>query len=191
MGLHIIELSAPGLLLIAFAFVVNALSVETLESICAPKKKRTPKQQRKGDNMSRKGNLFWNFYTSGEHTTIPNCGKWTYFFNVDGLDFVNGICEDVIARGVVSHVKHTSSRVLYEKKSGVVCFYIDGTDRDSNIRVLKYFMEKGLIPRNKNGNYRNISFKFDEQTYKGQYGEDFKSVLKLSDFVDVTTGEFY
>lgn len=47
-----------------------------------------------------------------------------------------------------------------------------------------------LIPRNKNGNLRNISFKFDKETRAKEYASDFHAKINLSPFVDLKTGEF-
>ena len=35
----------------------------------------------------------------------------------------------------------------------------------------------------------NIGFKLDDQTRAGEYGSDFKARIRLSDFVDLESGE--
>ena len=47
-----------------------------------------------------------------------------------------------------------------------------------------------LIRKTKTGKYYNISFKLDRQTEAGEYGDDYKGTIKLSDFIDLTTGEW-
>lgn len=47
-----------------------------------------------------------------------------------------------------------------------------------------------MIRRTKAGKLYNISFKFDSQTGLKEYGASFSAVIKLSDFVNLTTGEF-
>lgn len=44
--------------------------------------------------------------------------------------------------------------------------------------------------RTKVGRLYNIPFKFDAQTYAGEYGDDFHAKICLADFVDLDTGEF-
>ena len=51
-------------------------------------------------------------------------------------------------------------------------------------------LDNNLIKKTKNGRLHNISFKFDEQTYTGQYGTDFNGLIKLAYFLDLDTGEW-
>lgn len=52
-------------------------------------------------------------------------------------------------------------------------------------------LENGLIRKTKTGKLYNISFKFDTETYSGKYkGSGFSGKIRLSDFVDLETGEF-
>ena len=51
-------------------------------------------------------------------------------------------------------------------------------------------MENNLIQKTKAGKLFNISFKLDDQTRAGEYGADFKSEIKLADFIDLYTGEW-
>ncbi|MFV0289223.1 MAG: hypothetical protein ACK5HR_07230 [Mycoplasmatales bacterium] len=98
------------------------------------------------------------------------------------------ICKQAITDNIVLTSKHTD--LSSGKPTGIACFYIDGKQQAEHIKVLEFFLANNLIPRNKNGNYRNISFKFDEQTTDKQYGTEFKAKISLADFVDVKTGEF-
>ena len=47
-----------------------------------------------------------------------------------------------------------------------------------------------MIRRTKSGKLFNISFKLDDQTRAGAYGDDFKAELKLESLMDLKTGEW-
>ncbi|WOO87901.1 hypothetical protein RZE82_02950 [Mollicutes bacterium LVI A0039] len=132
----------------------------------------------------------WKFYMNSDlkNETIQNSGKWMYFFRLEDVDFVEKICRESVECSVVSSAKHTSKES--SSATGVACFYIDGQNEEQHKDVLNYFLTKNLIPRNKNGNYRNIAFKFDVETRRGNYKDTFEAKLNLSDFVNVKTGEF-
>ena len=51
-------------------------------------------------------------------------------------------------------------------------------------------IENNLIPKTKNGRYYDISFKTDEQTLNGEYGNDFKAKMKLHQFIDLKNGKW-
>ena len=53
-----------------------------------------------------------------------------------------------------------------------------------------FMMDNELILKTKTGRLYNISFKFDDQTRAGEYGADFKGVIKLAQFIDLNTGEW-
>ncbi len=132
----------------------------------------------------------WKYYIS-EATfgdKIQNCGKWMYFFSASDIDDVSRLCKEAVELEVLTDVKHTAVDFLTD--TGVACFYVNGLERDQHVKVLNYFMKNNLVPKNKNGNYRNIAFKFDSDTQLRNYGNTFKAKLNLSDFVDVATGEF-
>ena len=125
----------------------------------------------------------WVYYL-GENAHIPSekCGKWMYFFNGRGL--IAKICEEAVKRNVVGQVKHT------DEETGVACFYVNCDDMEAHKRVISYFLDVGLIRKTKAGKYYNISFKLDKQTQAREYGEDFHAEIKLSDFIDLYTGEW-
>ena len=68
--------------------------------------------------------------------------------------------------------------------------YIECDDLPAHKRVLQFMLENNLIQKTKAGKLFNISFKLDDQTRAGEYGADFKSEIKLADFVDLYTGEW-
>ena len=129
-------------------------------------------------------NPSWIYYLKdGEIKLDPDkCGKWMYFFNDE--PFVASVCQKAVERGVVQEAKHTNG------KDGVACFYIDCDDTVAHKRVISFLLENNLVKKTKTGKLYNISFKLDNQTRAGEYGLDFESEIKLSNFVDLYTGEF-
>ena len=57
-------------------------------------------------------------------------------------------------------------------------------------RIIKYFLDHEMIRRTKTGKLYNISFKLDNQTDAGAYGNDFKAELKLDNLINLNTGEW-
>ena len=133
--------------------------------------------------MEIKRNVAWVCYI-GDTSNLERdkCGKWMYFF--DDKKFVAKICEDVVKNNVVVESKHSND------EEGVACFYLNYDDINAHKRILKYFIENNLIKRTKSGKLYNISFKLDNQTRAGEYGDNFKSQIKLENFVDLNTGEW-
>ena len=99
-------------------------------------------------------------------------------------EFVEEVCNEAVSTGVVRIAKHSDS------EDGVACFYLQIDDFEGHKRVLRFFLDKGLIPKTKAGRLYNISFKLDNQTRAGEYGDDFKARLRLSNFVDLSSGMF-
>ena len=125
----------------------------------------------------------WVYYIADDAGLDPNkCGKWMYFFA--NRAFVAGVCERAVSTGVVVEAKHSDA------PRGVACFYMKVDDCPAHRRVITYFLENGLVQRTKTGRLYDISFKLDTQTIAGQYGPDFHSAIKLSTFLDLTTGDW-
>ena len=61
---------------------------------------------------------------------------------------------------------------------------------DEHKRVIQFMIKHDLIRKTKTGRYYNNSFKFDDQTRAGEYGADFEEKIKLSEFIDLNTGEW-
>lgn len=124
----------------------------------------------------------WMYYASDNVKSLKKdkCGKWMYFF--DNKEFVSKICKKAVEEKIVVTAKHSND------KQGVSCFYINGDDNESHKRVIEFFLENGLIRKTKTGKLANISFKFDDQTRNGEYGERFEASIKLDMFVDLATG---
>ena len=135
----------------------------------------------------------WVFYVDTEkepslHT--PYVGKWMYFFDAAGSSFADEICKKAVESDVVAEAKRTDDMMLSIQGTGVCCFYCNGNDMEAHKKVIAFFLENDLVRRTKSGRLYNISFKLDAQTLAGQYQEDFKAVIKLADFVDLTTGKW-
>lgn len=99
-------------------------------------------------------------------------------------DFAAKICEKAVTDGVVAEAKHSNA------PDGVCCFYLHFDDKEAHKRCITYFLENGLIRKTKAGKLYNISFKLDDQTRNGEYGDGFVSEIKLANFVNLETGEW-
>ena len=126
----------------------------------------------------------WVFYLGDNIRSLNNekVGKWMYFF--DNREFVSELCGKAIEDGIVVESKHSDA------DSGVSCFYLNGDDINSHKRVIQFFLDNNLIKKTKAGKFYNISFKYDNQTRAGEYGEGFVAEIKLDNFLDLTTGEW-
>ena len=61
---------------------------------------------------------------------------------------------------------------------------------ESHKKVIQFFLDNDMIQKTKTGKLYNISFKLDDQTRAGEYGEMFQSEIKLEQFLDLYTGEW-
>ena len=126
----------------------------------------------------------WGYYVGETATQLEKhkCGKWMYFFN--DIEFARLICHKAVQTCVVSESKHSDA------SEGVCCFYSNCDDFEAHKRTISFFISHDLIRRTKTGKYYNISFKLDDQTRAGEYGELFRSDIKLERFIDLSTGEW-
>lgn len=129
-------------------------------------------------------NTTWVYYLADAdpHFDTDKVGKWMYFFGDEGS--ASEICKSAIERNIVEECKHKKCN------DGVACFYLNDDDVEGHRRVIRFFLENGLIQKTKNGRLYNISFKHDAQTCAGEYGNQYKPDLKLDQFVDLSTGQF-
>jgi len=142
-------------------------------------------------------NLHWVYYRRNEDT-IENCGKWMLFFDENSYQFAIDICNKAVAERVVNSCKHTLfehetnvSNTNKKRKTGVICFYLNGRIFLEHIKILEFFKTNNLFRKTKTGKLYNISFKFDYQTIDHEYGKDFSPKLRLSNFMDLSTGIFF
>ena len=126
----------------------------------------------------------WIYYLSGKEDILDEhkCGKWMYFFA--DKEKAAALCKKAIDDNVIYECKHSDA------ESGVACFYLNGDDIENHKRVIQFFLDNDLIRRTKTGKLYNISFKFDDQTRAGEYGDDFKAEIKLEEFIDLNTGKW-
>lgn len=134
-------------------------------------------------------NLFgWTFYMANIKVSFdPNkCGKWMFF--TKDLDRAKELCTKAIEENICLECKHGIE--LREYDSTVCCFYQNGDDIECHKRIIKFMLDNNMIQHTKTGKLYNIGFKYDNQTSNMEYGNDFKASIRLSDFVDLKTGEF-
>lgn len=127
----------------------------------------------------------WIYYIDTEkESSLKNdkVGKWMHFFN--NREFADRICKTAVETGVVAEAKYRDAPI------GVCCFYLNGDDFEGHKRCIDFFLKNDLIRKTKTGRLYNVSFKYDTQTLSGQYGSDFKSDIRLADFVDLNTSEW-
>ncbi|MFN7049834.1 hypothetical protein ACK4QX_19205 [Proteus mirabilis] len=136
--------------------------------------------------MKIRENDFWVYFSSKNEINSTNndkIGKWMYFFN--DAEFTEKICQKAILNSVVEHCKYTNNA-----ESGVACFYLNIDDIEGHKKVIKFFLDNKLIPINKSGKFKNISFKLDMQTMNREYGDKFEGKLSLEHFIDLSSGIF-
>lgn len=125
----------------------------------------------------------WVFYIGDDSIFEPNkVGKWMYFFG--DKQFAARICREAVEKGVVAVAKHSN------ENTGVACFYLNCDDRAAHKKVITFFIKNNLIQKTKTGRLYNISFKLDNQTLAGEYGENFHSEIKLEKFINLDTGQW-
>ena len=131
----------------------------------------------------------WFFYLSGKENLLDKhkCGKWMAFFY--DQPFAQDICKKAIECGACYECKCTDMEAV-NKPTGVICFYLNGDDLENHKRVIQFMLDNDLIRKTKTGKLYNISFKYDDQTRAGEYGEDFKAEIKLEKFIDLDTGRW-
>ena len=116
-----------------------------------------------------------------------NVANGLYFF--EDQTFAQQICKAAIESGACYECKCTNMEEQMVD-TGVICFYLNGDDIANHIRVIRFMLDHDLIRKTKTGRYYNNSFKFDDQTRAGEYGADFEGKIKLSEFINLDTGEF-
>jgi len=128
----------------------------------------------------------WKFFVGDDRGFVEEkVGKWMYFFkDQEGQMFAEDRCREAVEKGIVCEAKCSDS------DEGVACFYLNIDDIGRHKRIIQYFLDHDMIRRKKAGKLYNISFKLDDQTRAGAYGDDFKAELKLESLMDLKTGEW-
>ena len=131
----------------------------------------------------------WHYYVDElNHETLKtdNVGKWMFFYKgTEGHKYAEEKCQKAVEQGIVYEAK-VSDNIL----EGVSCYYLNLDDITRHKAVIQYFLDNNMINKTKSGKLYNISFKLDKQTIAGDYGVDFKPILKLDEFVDLNTGKW-
>lgn len=128
-------------------------------------------------------NLAWVYYRNGSsELTRGKTGKWYYYFS--DYQKAEKLCKYAVENNIVKVAKHSN------KKEGMAFFYLSIDDVLRHKKVINFFLENNMIRRTKSGKLYNISFKLDEQTRAGEYGDDYKPELKLDELMDLETEEW-
>lgn len=100
------------------------------------------------------------------------------------------VSDEEVDRVIMFDRETKLSSMPRKEGNGVSCFFLEIDDLDRHKKIINFLIENNLIPKKKNGDYYNLSFKLDEQTRNNEYNESFKSVLKLEELIDLRTGEW-
>ena len=128
----------------------------------------------------------WRYFIGDDSGFVnEKVGKWMCFFNgQEGRKYIEERCREVVEQEIVWEAKCTNS---FE---GVACFYLNIDDIERHKKILQYFIDHDMIRRTKTGKLYNISFKLDDQTISGVYGDAFQAELKLESLMDLKTGKW-
>lgn len=131
---------------------------------------------RKGGWTRYHNTELWNI------SSLKDCGKWTVTWETRSQAKKYAIL--AIEEGVTNYVKHTLG------EGGAMCFYVSGTDYAGHLKTLNFLINNNLLTLDSNYNYKDISFKFNSQSWMKEYGDPFAGMIKLSDFINLTNGKF-
>lgn len=145
------------------------------------------------DGVIRDENPHWVYYIDDERVNEldpKRCGKWMYM--TSDLERADNLVREAVVTGAVIEAKRSTAAhmALSRSDTGVCCFYLNGDDSEAHHRAIEFLLGHDLVRRTKTGRLYNVSFKFDEQTRAGEYGDNFHAKNRLADFVDLDTGEF-
>ena len=109
----------------------------------------------------------------------PNGNNYNEFLKMRLEVFLEDIADDVKIGEPTPKYNHY-----------VHVFYCNYDDNEKHKKIIKFMMKKNLIAKTKTGRYYNISYKLEDQTQRGEYGDKFVPILKLENFIDLNTGKF-
>ena len=122
-----------------------------------------------------------------KNESVDNNGKWMYFFN--NIKVAQDISERLSNLNIVDYFKYTDMNKT-RKTSGVLCIYCDKDDVNTHRKIIEFMLENNMIEKLDSGKYKNLSFKLNTQTLNKEYGDKFNGQIKLSEFIDMQTGEW-
>ena len=128
----------------------------------------------------------WRFFIGDDSGFVKEkVGKWMYFYrDEEGRKFTEERCREAVEQEIVGEAKCS------DNNEGIACFYLNIDDIERHKRIMQYFLDHDMIRRTKTGKLYNISFKLDDQTRSGAYGDDFRAELKLENLMDLYTGKW-
>ncbi len=139
--------------------------------------------------------FYWIYYSTEDYIYDEDkTGKWMLFFdkNTD-IDQVIHICKSAIEEKAIKNCKH-SNPISYDLHpygdSCVVCFYLCFDDIEAHKRIIQFLQKHNLLKKTDYGRFYDISFKLDKQTKNNEYGNNYISYIRLSNFIDLDTGEW-
>ncbi len=114
-------------------------------------------------------------------SNLKDCGKWISYYKE--TSFAKEIINKALEQNVVRYAKHTKGA------SGVICFYVSGSNLEDHYRIISFMLDNNLIRLTKDISYFDISFKFNGQSWSKEYGNYFEGLLRLSDLIDLNSGQ--
>lgn len=122
----------------------------------------------------------WVYYSVDNFVAFDNdnFGKWMFFF--DNVTYAEQICRLAVQSGVCKRAKHANDA------GGICGFYTNADDIATHETILRFMLSNNLIRKTKSGKYFDISFKYEEENPDNTA----RTPLKLSDFVDLESGQF-
>ena len=119
-------------------------------------------------------------------------GKWI-LAGIDA-DKAPALCVAAVLSGAVLEAKHMllNDGIPIPKggSTTICCFYLNGNDMEGHRKIIGFLKRHNYIRRLISGRYVNLSFKYNRQTVDGEYGRTFVPLLRLSDVMDLETGEW-
>lgn len=137
-------------------------------------------------NYAEYNTKYWNYIFNPNDKRLNNIyGKFMVFYSWNLNTLKMNKLKELIYDGTICFLKYPSE----PKRSCVLCFYTtDDIIEMSNLS--EFLIENNFVKKTKDGlNYCDISYKKEKQTKTEIYGGDFKAEIKLSDFIDLTTGK--
>ena len=147
-----------------------------------------------GDSYATLETTYWDYafnpeMMNGEYEEVIQ-GKFLIFngfISESRKEKVFSIVKDGIAPlvKVVHYGKETDN-----KKSFVICFY-SNFDEKQMADIAEWLIDNDFIIHNRNGNFRDVPYKFEQQTKTDKYTSNGKyktGKYSLSSFIDLETG---
>ncbi len=159
-------------------------NIDTTEESVEQTEKIKPKNV--AYNIIEKDN--WIYYLSSSYKDLSgdNIGKWKYLFN--NQEFAQKLCESSVSNNICLESK-CLNLTKAKSSTGYVCLYLDSDDSEGHKKILNFMLVNELLPKNKKGIYLEQKFSYDKP-FIDEEKTQVKKEIKLSDFIDLKTGEF-